>query len=91
MTYTIIYSKKAYEDLALLKKSEPKAHKKVVELIKELYIHPKVGTGKPELLRYSDGEIYSRRITQKHRLVYSVHDDIVTVIVIAAKGHYNDK
>jgi propanediol dehydratase large subunit len=30
----------------------------------------------------------SRRINQERRLVYSVEDNIVTVTVVAAKGHY---
>ncbi|GHT38810.1 hypothetical protein FACS189427_13060 [Planctomycetales bacterium] len=31
---------------------------------------------------------WSQRINQEHRLVYSIEDEIVTVIVVSAKGHY---
>ena len=34
---------------------------------------------------------YSRRINQKYRLVYSIQNEIVTVHVIAAWSHYDDK
>lgn len=89
--YKIGLSIQAEEDLLNLKKSEPNAYKKALELIKELTIHPKTGTGKPQLKKYDLAGLYSRRITQKHRLVYSIDDHVVTVFVISAKGHYDDK
>lgn len=92
MKYSVIFSEEAERHLLSLRRSEPKSYTKVKVLIDELYTHPTTGTGKPERLKHTKlGNVYSRRITQKHRLVYSVHDDIVTVIVISAKGHYNDK
>ncbi|TXH66976.1 MAG: Txe/YoeB family addiction module toxin [Thiothrix sp.] len=89
--YKIGLSIQAEEDLLSLKKSEPNAYKKALELIKELALHPKTGTGKPQLKKYDLAGLYSRRITQKHRLVYSIDDHVVTVFVISAKGHYDDK
>jgi len=53
--------------------------------------HPRTGTGKPEMKKYNLAALYSRRISQKHRLVYQIRDETVTVIVITAAGHYNDK
>ncbi len=89
--YKIGLSIQAEEDLLSLKKSEPNAYKKALELIQELALHPKTGTGKPQLKKYDLAGLYSRRITQKHRLVYSIDDHVVTVFVISAKGHYDDK
>ncbi|MDR1610431.1 MAG: type II toxin-antitoxin system YoeB family toxin, partial [Candidatus Symbiothrix sp.] len=34
---------------------------------------------------------WSRRITLKHRLIYQVNDTTITVSVLSAFGHYNDK
>ncbi|MCH5308145.1 MAG: type II toxin-antitoxin system YoeB family toxin [Prevotella sp.] len=34
---------------------------------------------------------WSRRITQKHRLVYEIHDAEVVVLVLTAYGHYDDR
>jgi toxin YoeB len=53
--------------------------------------HPRTGTGKPEIKKYDLAGLYSRRISQKHRLVYQIKDETVTVIVITAAGHYDDK
>jgi toxin YoeB len=89
--YKISLSIQAEKDLLILRKSEPNAYKKALELIKELALHPKTGTGKPQLKKYDLAGLYSRRITQKHRLVYSIDDHVVTVFVISAKGHYDDK
>jgi toxin YoeB len=57
----------------------------------ELEEHPYTGTGKPEPMEYGRIEQWSRRITQKHRLVYSVDDKKITVLVLSADGHYEDK
>ena len=90
MKYKLKITPKADKDIQALKRSEPNAFKKLYTLLYELTEHPKTGTGKPEILRKADG-IYSRRITQKHRLVYLIDDDFVIVLVISAYGHYNDK
>jgi len=53
--------------------------------------HPKSGTGQPEQLKHNLAGLYSRRINLKHRLVYSINDEIVTVLVLSAWAHYEDK
>ncbi|MFW6223071.1 MAG: Txe/YoeB family addiction module toxin [Bacteroidota bacterium] len=53
--------------------------------------HPKTGTGQVEELKGNMQGKWSRRIDKKNRLVYTIDDEIVTVEVISAKGHYGDK
>ena len=53
--------------------------------------HPYSGTGKPELLKHNYAGYYSRRITQKHRLIYEINDQEITVLILSAAGHYQDK
>jgi toxin YoeB len=89
--YIVIFSRKAQQDLESLKKSEPAAYKKARLLIEELAEQPKTGRGKPQLKKYDLEGLYARKITDKHRLVYSIDDEIVTVYIISAKGHYDDK
>ena len=92
MIYEVIISGKAKEDIRFLKKSETLAYNKSVRLIKELRAHPRTGTGKPELMKYGEYKgFWSRRITDKHRLVYSIKDSEITVLVISVKGHYQDR
>lgn len=89
--YDVRYQKEALDDLAKLKRQEPTAFRKAVKLIDELYEHPRTGTGKPEPLRGDKAGQWSRRITQKHRLVYEIRDLEVIVIVISSYGQYEDK
>jgi toxin YoeB len=91
MTYTLFFTEEAKKDLAGLKKNEPAAFKKVKALLIELHQHPKTGAGKPKPLGYGYKGFFSRRITKKHRLVYSINDENVTVLVVTASGHYHDK
>ena len=92
MIYTIIVLDKAKEDIGFLKKSEILAYNKINKMFQELREHPRIGTGKPELMKYGKyNGLWSRRITDKNRLVYSIEDDEIIVSVISVKGHYGDK
>jgi toxin YoeB len=88
MIYEIEYSDAAKQHAKWLKRSEPEAYKKLQRLIHELKEHPRSGTGKPEMLRGNRSGQWSRRITQRHRLVYIIDDDRIVVLVLAAVGHY---
>lgn len=91
MIYDIILSPDAVKDLAKLRKNEPNAFAKAYRLLDELREHPRTGTGKPEPLSGDRSGQWSRRITQKHRMVYSIEDEIVKVYVVSSYGHYDDK
>jgi len=65
--------------------------KKIKKILEELIEHPFTGEGNPEPLKYELNGFWSIRINQKDRLVYYVEDEIVTVFVISAMGHYTDK
>ena len=89
--YDIAYTKQAKEDIARLRRDEPAAHKKLVKLVVELMEHPRTGTGKPKQLSGSRAGQWRRKITDKHRLVYEIHDTEVVVLVLSTYGHYDDK
>ena len=91
MAYVIDYTDEAIADLIRLRDSEPKAYAKAQTLIDELKVHPKTGTGKPEQLKGDRAGQWSRRITKKHRLIYTIQDMEVIVLVLNAYGHYDDK
>ncbi len=59
---------------------------KINTLLAECQRHPFTGTGKPEPLRQNLKGFWSRRITQKHRLVYHVSDE--AVYVLYCREHY---
>ena len=91
MRYHLNYTERVRYDLETLLRNEPKAYRKAIALIAELCEHPRTGTGHPEQLKGEPHGRWSRRITQKHRLVYEIHDTEVVVILLTAYGHYEDK
>ena len=65
--------------------------KKLEKILEELTETPCTGIGNPEALKNNLSGYWSRRISQKDRIIYRVEENIVTVFVIAALGHYSDK
>ncbi|MBQ1507475.1 MAG: Txe/YoeB family addiction module toxin [Ruminococcus sp.] len=47
------------------------------------------GIGKPEPLSGELSGMWSRRIDEKNRLVYTISEE--TIIIIQCRGHYSDK
>ena len=78
----------ALEDLEAWSTTNPKVLSKIIRLISETTRTPRTGTGKPERLKHLGGEVWSRRITEKDRLVYDIQPDAITVI--ACRFHYDD-
>lgn len=92
MSYLVNISPRAQREIDALRKAGDKVTiKKIGILLIELMEHPYTGTGKPEDLKGNLSGLWSRRINQKDRLVYKVEEDIVTVTVVQARGHYSDK
>jgi toxin YoeB len=78
----------ALEDLGAWSTTNPKVLAKIIRLIAETTRSPRTGTGKPERLKHLGGEVWSRRITEKDRLVYDIQPDVITII--ACRFHYDD-
>jgi toxin YoeB len=55
-------------------------------LVEAVMRDPFHGTGKPEHLRHLGQSVWSRRITQEHRLVYLVRDERIDFL--QARYHY---
>lgn len=92
MSYIIGFTDDAQEDIVNLRKSGEKiAIAKLDKLFDELEEHPTTGTGKPKMLKGNLSGCWSRKITDKHRLVYRIEDQTVTVIILGCYGHYDDK
>lgn len=91
MSYSLIFAPRAMDDLEKIKKSGDQARlKKLRTILEELREHPLTGTGNPERLRYRSNA-YSRRLSGRDRIVYSIHDDVVVVNILQMLGHYEDK
>jgi toxin YoeB len=83
---------KASLDIAKHKKSGNQATiKRIAKILVELSETPFEGIGKPEALKHQLSGFWSREINKKDRIIYKIDEDIVTVFVIAAMGHYSEK
>jgi len=92
MKYELQYTSDFEQDKEKLRKSgEIKALQKLATLLLELTEHPTTGTGKPEPLSGNRTGQWSRRITQKHRLIYLIEEEKVIVLLLSAYGHYGDR
>ncbi len=90
MAYIVKLEQKAVQDIANLKKSGQKAAlNKLEKLLLELAAHPYTGMGQVEALKGNLSGYWSRRIDKYNRLVYAIEEEIVTVLVVSAKGHYD--
>jgi len=91
MIYDITFSMEAEADIKVLKRSEPQAYKKLLKLLVELQEHPTTGTGHPKPLSRNRSGQWSRRISDKHRLIYEIEEEKIKVLILSAFGHYDDK
>ncbi|MGK6350412.1 Txe/YoeB family addiction module toxin [Parapedobacter sp. DT-150] len=90
--FVIIVKPEAQKDIQAHKKSgNNAAYKKIEKILVELQENPYTGTGAPEKLKHELSGYWSRRINRKDRLVYAVQENVVTVTVVSAMGHYDDK
>jgi len=81
-----IFHSEFREDLKYWIKTDRKVAVKILELVEAVVRTPFEGIGKPEPLRYLGSGVWSRRITQEHRLVYVVKNDKIDFI--QCKYHY---
>jgi len=89
MNWNISILPKAEKDLAWFRRHEKPYYVKCFDLIREIVRNPREGTGRPERLRHFDREVWSRRVSHEHRLVYVVYPDEQKVEVVSCKSHYD--
>ncbi|MCE6990219.1 Txe/YoeB family addiction module toxin [Dyadobacter sp. CY323] len=83
----IEYSIQAKNDIDYWKKTNNSVIlKKIRALLESIQNTPFEGIGKPESLKHNMTGCWSRRITQEHRIIYEVSENIIHILSI--KGHY---
>ena len=82
----VAFLARAFDEFNLWAVQDKKIYTKIVSLIKDVNRDPFAGLGKPELLKHDLSGLWSRRITDEHRLVYRVTDE--EIVVVSCKFHY---
>lgn len=71
-----------------LRTKDKRLHKTLCSILKEMLREdPTTGTGKPEALRHNLSGFWSRRLSQKDRVIYKFDDNYVYIFAIG--GHYD--
>jgi toxin YoeB len=80
------FTPEAWDEFLEWSREDVKILRKILELIDDAANTPFTGLGKPEALKHNLKGLWSRRITQEHRLVYEVKDDFI--VIVKCKYHY---
>ena len=75
----ISWSSRAWDEYVYWQGQDRKIVKRINLLIKDIERNGNDGIGKPEPLKHGFQGFWSRRIDQKHRLVYKVEEEAIDI------------
>ena len=81
-----VFQKEFLEDLRFWVKTDRKTALRCLDFVEAVLRDPFQGVGKPEPLKYLGAGVWSRRLTQEHRVVYLVRHDRIDFL--QARYHY---
>jgi len=85
---SLVFEGKTWLTYEQLREKDEKLHKALCKILKEmLHSYPANGLGKPEPLKHNLSGLWSKRISQKDRLIYKFDDTCVYIFAIG--GHYD--
>lgn len=85
-TRDAVFQDEFRDDLRYWVETDRRTALRVLALVEAVMRDPFSGVGKPEPLKYLGAGVWSRRITQEHRLVYVVGDERIDFL--QARYHY---
>jgi toxin YoeB len=86
--YKINILKKAQSDLNWYRRNDKNSYIKCFDLVREIMVNPREGTGKPERLKFFEKEVYSRRVNHKDKLIYTIYEESKEIDISSFRGHY---
>jgi toxin YoeB len=84
--WTAVFQPEFREDLHYWVDVDRKVALRALDLVEAILRDPFSGLGKPEPLRHIGSGVWSRRLTQEHRLVYRVAHERIDFL--QARYHY---
>lgn len=85
-TRDTVFHPEFIEDLCHWVETDRRTALRAFDLIEAIVRDPFAGIGKPEPLKYLAPGVWSRRLTQEHRIVYRVSSDRIDFL--QARYHY---
>ena len=84
---SLVFEGKTWQVYEELRTKDQKLHKNLCKILKQmLRSDPSLGLGKPEPLKHNLSGFWSRRLSQKDRLIYKFDDEYIYIFAIG--GHY---
>ena len=80
------FNQTGWEDYLWWQQQDRKVLKRITKLIEATLRGPTEGIGKPEQLRTQKVDLWSRRVTLEHRMVYAIQEDCI--VVVQLRYHY---
>ncbi len=80
-----IFSDISWKHYLYWQNNDKRILKKINDLIKDIDRNGNEGIGKPEPLKHELSGLWSRRITDEHRLIYSTETG--NIYIYSCKGH----
>ncbi len=74
------------DDLRWWVRTDRRAALRALDIVEAILRDPFSGIGKPEPVKYLGANVWSRRLTQEHRIVYLVRDE--RIVFLQARYHY---
>jgi len=86
---SIVFEGKTWSQYEELRKVDTKLHKNLCKILQEMQrSEPNKGIGKPEMLKHNLSGLWSKRISQKDRLIYKYDEKYIYIFAIS--GHYDN-
>ena len=82
----LVWDQNAWDDYLCWQTQDRKVRKRINLLLRDVVRKGNEGIGKPEPLKHGFAGYWSRRITDEHRLVYTVTESEVRIA--ACRYHY---
>lgn len=82
----IKFAARGWEDYLYWQATDRTMLKRINQLIRDIERDPFAGTGKPEPLKHQLAGFWSRRIDNRHRLVYAVENGVL--MIAQCRDHY---
>ena len=76
----VLFTEKGWEEYLDWQQTDRAILRKINQLVQEIQRDPYAGIGQPEALRHELAGYWSRRVDRVHRLVYSVKEDVLTIV-----------
>jgi toxin YoeB len=85
-SWALKINEQAEKDLDWFREKDRGCYQKCFDLTRSVLKDPLQGIGKPEHLKWLGKNVWSRRVSLEHRMVYEIFDSLI--IVVAYRYHY---